>query len=65
MAEEAEELTVLTEGVAAPATTCGEGADGTEGFPDDVKETEFVFVVPDKLLLLDRLPVAACSIEFM
>ena len=62
MPDEAEELTVLRAGVAATANACGEGSDGTLGFPD---ETEFAFAALDKFRLFERPPDAAWSIEFM
>lgn len=60
----AEEFTVLRVGAADPATVCGDGAEETLGFPEEVNETEFVFVVFDKLPQLDKLPTAFWSIEF-
>ena len=43
--DDADEFVELTDGDAAPALSNGEGADETEGFPDEFKpETEFVCV---------------------
>ena len=59
MPDEADELTELRAGVAAVASVKGDGSDGTLGFPEEVKETEFVFAVLDKLTLFDKTPEAA------
>uniref|UniRef100_A0A0B7ALA6 Uncharacterized protein n=1 Tax=Arion vulgaris TaxID=1028688 RepID=A0A0B7ALA6_9EUPU len=60
------EFTVLLSiGAAVAVTVCGDGADETQGFPEEVKETEFVFVVVvDKVAILDKLPTTGCSTEF-
>lgn len=59
----AEEFTVLSMGAAVPVTVCGEGAEETQGFPEEVKETEFV-IVPGNVPLLDKLPNVDWSTEF-
>lgn len=46
------------------AERCGDGADGTDGFPEEVSETEFVIAVLDTGILLFRLLAAMWSIEF-
>lgn len=55
--DEANEFTVLRDGAATTATVCGDGAEGTDGFPDDVIETELVFVELEDVTLLVKFPV--------
>ena len=64
MPDDAEEFTELRAGVAAVARVWGEGSDGTLGFPEEVKETAFVFIVLEILTLFESPPEAAWSIEF-